>query len=192
MSLSCKVLDIAVAPSSGSERELLDRFRQGDSEAFSVLYRDYSPAVYRFALHMTGDHTKAAEITQDVFVWLIGHPEKFDSERGNLAAFLAGVARQCIRRQQRIELRWLPFNKAAGVEAMSTKDPGSAIDAEALRKAVALLPMRYREAVVLCDLTGHTYEEAARMLNCAVGTIHSRLHRAHQLLARKFHRRTRP
>jgi RNA polymerase sigma-70 factor (ECF subfamily) len=192
MNPASKVLDIAVALSSGSERELLDRFRQGDTDAFSALYRDYSPAVFRFALYMTGDHGKAAEITQDAFVWLIRHPDKFDSERGNLAAFLAGVARQCIRRQQRTELRWLPFDRATGMQAVSAIDPINAIDAEALLKAVALLPLRYREAVVLCDLEGHTFEQAAKVLNCAVGTIHSRVHRAHQLLARKFYRRADP
>jgi|SRR5215471_16298673 len=111
MSPACKVLDIGVAPFSGSERDVLNRFREGDSEAFSALNRDQSPAVYRFALHTTGDNLKAAEITQDVSVWLIRHPEKFDSERGNLASFLTGVARHCIRRQQRIELRWLPFQQ---------------------------------------------------------------------------------
>jgi RNA polymerase sigma-70 factor (ECF subfamily) len=185
-------MDVAVASSSGSERALLDRFRQGDSDAFTALYRDHSPAVFRFALHMTGDRGKAAEITQDVFVWLIRHPEKFDSQRGNLAAFLAGVARQCIRRQQRAERRWLPFNNAVLVEDSTTVDPNDSIDAETLRKAIALLPLRYREAIVLCDLEGHTYEQTAKLLNCAVGTIHSRLHRAHQLLTRKFHRRTIP
>lgn len=189
MSPASNAMDVAVAISSGSEGELLHRFRQGDTDAFTSLYRDHSPGVFRFALHMTVDRGKAAEITQDVFVWLIRHPDKFDSERGNLAAFLAGVARQCIRRQQRTERRWLPFKNAARVEASTTMDPNDSIDAETLRKAVSLLPLRYREAIVLCDLEGQTYEQTAKLLNCAVGTIHSRLHRAHQLLARKFHRR---
>jgi RNA polymerase sigma-70 factor (ECF subfamily) len=188
MSPASKVMDIMVARSSSSEHELLDRFLQGDRDAFAVLYRDHSPAVFRFALYMTGDHGKAAEITQDVFVWLIRHPAKFRPDRGNLAAFLAGVARQCIRRQQRTELRWLPFERAAGLHAASV-DPGETIDAEAMLKAVAFLPLRYREAVVLCDLEGLTFEQAAKVLNCAVGTIHSRVHRGHQVLARKFHRR---
>jgi RNA polymerase sigma-70 factor (ECF subfamily) len=55
-----------------------------------------------------------------------------------------------------------------------------------LRKAIAALPARYREAVVLCDLEGKTYEEAAAIQDCPVGTVRSRLHRARQLLARKF------
>jgi len=43
-----------------------------------------------------------------------------------------------------------------------------------------------REAVVLCDLQGRSYEEAAAPMECAVGTVRSRLHRARELLVRKF------
>ncbi len=51
----------------------MDRFRAGDREAFTALYRAHHPAIFRFAFHMTADPVKAAEITQDVFVWLIHH-----------------------------------------------------------------------------------------------------------------------
>ena len=54
------------------------------------------------------------------------------------------------------------------------------------RKAIALLPIRYREAIVLCDLESQSYDAAAATLGCAVGTIRSRLHRGRELLARKF------
>jgi hypothetical protein len=65
-------------------------------------------------------------------------------------------------------------------------DPAGAIDAESLRKAIALMPLRYREVVVLCDLESRSYEEAAALLDCAVGTIRSRLHRGRELLMRKL------
>jgi RNA polymerase sigma-70 factor (ECF subfamily) len=157
----------------------------GSQEAFTALYRTHSPAVFRFALHMTGDRMKAAEITQDVFVWLVHHPNEHDPARGPLGPFLAGVARQMIHRQQRNERRWLSFDSSAP-PAANTPDPTRAADLESLRRAIALLPLRYREAVVLCDLEGHSYDEAAQVAGCAVGTIRSRLHRGRELLERKF------
>jgi RNA polymerase sigma-70 factor (ECF subfamily) len=165
----------------------MERFRAGDREAFTSLYRAHHRAVFRFAFHMTADSVKAAEITQDVFVWLIHHAAEFDPERGALPAFLGGVARKFVQRRQRSERRWLPFDAGAVLrfEAPHT-DFAIAIDAESLRKAIALLPIRYREAIVLCDLESQTYEEAAAALGCAVGTIRSRLHRGRELLARKF------
>jgi RNA polymerase sigma-70 factor (ECF subfamily) len=55
-----------------------------------------------------------------------------------------------------------------------------------LLQAIAALPLRYREAVALCDLEGKSYEEASVILECPVGTVRSRLHRARGLLARKL------
>jgi RNA polymerase sigma-70 factor (ECF subfamily) len=58
--------------------------------------------------------------------------------------------------------------------------------AGAVRQAVLALPARYREAVVLCDFQEMSYAEAARALDCSVGTISSRLNRARALLARRL------
>jgi hypothetical protein len=57
---------------------------------------------------------------------------------------------------------------------------------EAVRRAVLSLPLRYREAVVLCDLQELSYADAAGALGCAVGTVRSRLHRGRALLASKL------
>jgi len=171
----------------GSDRHLIERFNEGDPEALTALYRTNYPAVFRFAFYMTGARLKAGEVTQDVFVWLIHHPGDFDPQRGSLAAFLVGVARKLLHSRQRSERRWLPIPRLgihdSGDAAL---DLARAIDTAALRKAIALLPVRYREAVVLCDLESKTYDEAAALLGCAVGTVRSRLHRARELLARKL------
>src|SRR5437667_3504728 len=157
-----------------SDRCLTERFRKGDRDAFTTLYRTHYPAVFRFAFYMTGDRNKAAEVTQDVFVWLIHHPAEFDPARGALAAFLGGVARKLLHRQQRSERRWLPFPRPEAHDSGGAAvDLARAIDTTTLWKAIALLPVRYREAVVLCDLESKTYDEAASLLGCAVGTVRS-------------------
>jgi len=169
-----------------SDRELVRRFRGGDRSAFLALYRAHSPAVFRFAFHMTADRIRAEEITQDVFVWLIHQPAAWDPARGELAPFLAGVARKMLHRLRRSEQRWLPLSESATGAAEFDEAYDRDRQAAGLRRAIALLPARYREAVVLCDLEGKSYEEAAAALECAVGTVRSRLHRARVLLARKF------
>ena len=161
------------------------RFRAGDRDAFTGIYRAHSPAVHRFALHMTGDPGKATEVTQDVFVWLIHHPEGFDPKRGELGAFLTGVARKLVQRRWHQEKRWVPYEEASARSVQPVTHHGNE-DAEQLRSAIAALPERYREVVVLCDLEEKSYEDAASQLECATGTIRSRLHRARTLLARKL------
>jgi RNA polymerase sigma-70 factor (ECF subfamily) len=178
--------------SQSDDRDLLARFRAGDRDAFTLVYRLQSPAVFRFALHMAGDRMKAAEITQDVFVWLIHHPDQFDPARGQLQAFLIGVTRKFLLRQQQNERRWTPLSEAAEdfrrrANSRETASGPNESQAIRLREAIAALPTRYREVVVLCDIEGESYEEAAMALECAIGTVRSRLHRARELLARKLH-----
>ena len=158
-----------------------------DREAFTAIYRTHHTRVFRFAIHMTGDRMKATEVTQDVFVWLIHHQGAFDPARGEMGAFLIGVARKFLQKLRRTELKLVPFTESPqryGERPQRADTSGS--KAELLRTAVARLPDRYREAVVLCDLEGMSYEAAAAALECAVGTVRSRLHRARGLLARKL------
>jgi len=189
-----KELEVAGVPAAinviepvhnGSERELVERFRDGDRDAFSALYKIHHAGVFRFALYMTGDRERAGEIAQEVFVWLIHHPAAFDPARGDLRSFLGGVARQMLRRRRREEQRWLPLDESAAGAA----PPAEIADAEEaadLWKAIASLPERYRETVILCDMEEMSNEQAAEILGCAVGTVWSRLHRAHELLQRKL------
>jgi len=189
-----KQLEGARAPATirvvGSVQEpldshLVDRFRNGDREAFSVIYRAYQRCVFRFALYLTGDRERAGEATQETFVWLIHHLSAFDPARGDLAAFLCGVARQMVRRRRREEQKWLPLSDAAAGAAPPPEIAENQETAE-LWSALASLPERYRETVILCDLEELSGEQAASILGCAVGTIWSRLHRAHELLQRKL------
>jgi len=99
-------------PDAENEYALLARFRAGDREAFTLIYRTHSPALFRFATHMTGDESKAGELTQDVFVWLIHHGDHFDPARGTLGAFLTGVARRMLLRRWQDERRWAPLEDA--------------------------------------------------------------------------------
>ncbi len=169
-----------------TDRDLMRRFKAGDRDAFTSIYRSHSPSIHRFALHMTADEAKAVEVTQDVFVWLIHHPEAFDPQRGDLGAFLTGVARKHLQRRWQQEKRWVPFDETAPVVSVQPDVHQEDDDTDQLRGAIAALPERYREVVVLCDLEEKSYEDAATQLECATGTIRSRLHRARGLLARKL------
>ena len=154
-----------------------------DRESFTALYRTYHPVVFRFALSMAGDRA-AAEVTQDVFVWLIHHPDSFDPARGELSSFLIGVARKFLLRRGQSDRRLVPLDERAHQAPEYPDDEPNGV--EALRAAIAGLPPRYREVVVLFDLEGLTYEEVAAAVGCATGTVRSRLHRARHFLARKL------
>jgi RNA polymerase sigma-70 factor, ECF subfamily len=164
-----------------SEDDLLHLMRKGDEQAFLVLYRRHQGAVFRFALHMSGSRQVAEEVTQEVFLGLLSAAGRYDAGRGSLQAYLIGVARNCVRSQQRHERSRASFDTSYVAEETSDR-----ADLLALRKALLALHPKYREVIVLCDLEELSYEEAARHLGCALGTVRSRLHRARAVLLRKM------
>lgn len=179
---------------------LLERLAAGDEEAFQALYRRHQGPLYRYALHMTGRVEAAEEVVQESFMVLIRGGGKFDPGRGELAAFLFGIARNHVHRFLDADGRYqgLP---AEGPEALAAQGPAAPfarenadptahlIQAETVaqvRRAVLSLPERYREVVTLCDLEEMEYERAASILHCPVGTVRSRLNRAREMLAEKL------
>ena len=181
------------------DENLVVALRSGKEEAFVALYGRRRGAIYRFSLHMTGSAALAEDITQEVFLTLIRDRCGYDPQRGTLAGYLFGIARKLV-------LRHLSRNRALGeAEAKDRKTLvhfGACADPmvdlmrqegiEELRRAVLALPKRYREVVVLCDLEEVDYLEAARLLNCPIGTVRSRLHRARALLLEKLRHRIEP
>lgn len=175
---------------------LLRRSAKGDEEAFTRLYRRHQGPLYRFALRMCGHPWAAEEIVQDVFMTLIREPKKFDPERGTVGAFLYGVARNRVLKHLERSPRDFSLEekleRESGMQARITERFTPAEWAEAVerreqvRVAVLELPIEFRETVVLCELEEMSYEEAANLLECPVGTIRSRLHRGRALLSAKL------
>src|SRR5437867_4586169 len=172
---------------------LLRRAAKGDEEAFTLLYRRNQAALYRFALRMTGSTWAAEEIVQDVLMTLMRDPKKYDAARGTLGGFLYGVTRnRVLKHIERSPQREVPLEEksengtGSGIVLLDATTP--AIQAEKRERveqvwaAVLDLPAEFREAVVLCELEERSYEEAAQMSGCPIGTIRSRLHRGRALL----------
>ncbi len=89
---------------------LLRRMARGDEDAFTEVYRQKHPAIYRFALHMTGNPAVAEDVTQEVFMALIRNPKRFDPARGTLGGFLFGVARNHLRKRWEQDRRLVAFD----------------------------------------------------------------------------------
>ena len=174
-----------------SDSGLLRRMRRGEEDAFGVLYGRYSRPVYRFVLHMTGKQESAEEITQETFLVLIRRPQDYNPERGSVAAWLLGIARMLVRRIEQPTRRLESIEDfgewPASCDVLNDLTRRETVDA--VRDAVLTLPPVYREAIVLCEFEELDYAHAAAVLDCPVGTVRSRLHRARNLLASKLQTR---
>ncbi len=165
-----------------TDHELLVLMLSGDEEAFTTLYRRRQGPVFRFALQMTGNVVIAEDVTQEVFMALLSKTAKYDVARGTLASFLYGIARNLVLR--RLE-KTLEIEDYAGPDDI-LDDLTRRETIEHVRLAVLSLPPVYREAVVLCDLQDTSYEDAATVLDCPIGTVRSRLNRGRSMLASKL------
>jgi RNA polymerase sigma-70 factor, ECF subfamily len=184
-------------PFTPSDVDLLKQMAGGDEQAFTVLYRRRQGGVYRFALQMSGSRGIAEDVTQEVFMVLIREAQRYDPERGSLAAYLYGVARNHVLRRLERDRLLVPLADATeddhdsgSTTLVAEGDPLGDLTRnemiDEVRQAVLVLPARYREVVVLCDLHEMSYVEAAAVIGCAVGTIRSRLHRGRALLVEKL------
>ena len=82
-----------------SDHQLFERLRAGQEQAFVALYHRRQPALYRFALQMSGSAPVAEDITQEVFLALLRDECGYDPDRGSLIAYLFGIARKLLLRQ---------------------------------------------------------------------------------------------
>jgi RNA polymerase sigma-70 factor (ECF subfamily) len=174
------------------DARLFEAARRGDTGAFSGLFNRYQGPIFRYAAHMCGQDA-ADDIVQDTFLAVLRGTGQYDADRGPAANYLFGIARHFVlKRLTTRELVAWGDDPHDQISVEASHEPSvldSLTRAEtvvAVRAAIRSLPPAYREAIVLCELQEMSYEAAAAIAECPVGTIRSRLHRAKALLSSKL------
>jgi RNA polymerase sigma-70 factor (ECF subfamily) len=170
---------------------VVEACRQGDREAFRVLYEAYSDKVYSMALYFFhGDAAMAADVTQHVFLKLITNIRQFRGESGFSTWFYRFVVNACVDRTRGGEARARHTDPAlleALPAASSVEDEFARREAaSSVQAAVSALAPKIRIAILLRYFDELSYAEMASVLNCSMGTVASRLSRGHEILARQL------
>ena len=186
-------------PTAPSDTELLRQLRAGTAAAFEALYLRHQGPLFRFAVLRSGSAETAADVVQEVFMGLLTGSLKFDPLRGLLQNFLFGVARNLVMKheQPRQRLAALPDlpddddDADAALEAAAAHAGPLARmlaneQAEAVRRALALLPPHYRDVVILYEMHDLSYLEIAEICQVDLGTVRSRLSRGRAALAKRL------
>jgi RNA polymerase sigma-70 factor (ECF subfamily) len=175
-----------------AEQQLIEASRHGDVESFNQLVRLYESRIYNLAYRLLGDADSAADAAQDAFFAAYRNMKSFRG--GSFRSWLFRIATNTCYDVLRARKRRPTTSLDAALDADSTDpevfirepaDPGEAPDDAALRRelsraiehALALLPDDQRIVVVLCDVQGMSYNEAAQIMNANLGTVKSRLSR---------------
>lgn len=169
------------------DAELMRRIAQGDKQAFAELYDRFSGPLYGAALRILRDPTEAQDVVHDAFVTLWEKAATFETTRGSAFSWVITLVRnraidRVRMRRRRAELLAesapsdLGYAETSG--APSGEDSASRGDeAQAVRAAVATLPIEQQRALELAFFGGLTQEEIARKLSEPLGTVKARIRR---------------
>jgi RNA polymerase sigma factor (sigma-70 family) len=172
-----------------SDGELLDRFRTDrDEAAFALLVRRHGPMVLGVCRRTLRNEADAEDAFQATFLVLARRAHTV-SPADRVGTWLYGVAYNTARKARTTNRRRLARERRAG-EARLPADRDDRSDLrEVLDVELNRLPERFRAAVLVCDLEGESLQEAARRLDCPLGTVASRLARARHMLRQGLARR---
>jgi RNA polymerase sigma-70 factor (ECF subfamily) len=188
---------------AGYEAQFIERLRAGEAAAFNRLVEERSGEVYALLYRLTEDTEEARDLTQETFLRAFQAIANFRGE-ADLRTWLYRIAIN----QARNRWRWWRRRKREQMVSLDASDRDDAqplglrlcdttqADPEqttlareresSLRKALRSLGTHYREAVILRDIEGLSYEEIAATLEISVGTVKSRIARGRLELRRKL------
>lgn len=170
-------------------------------EEFEILFLRSHKRIFNLAFRMLGNAGEAEDVTQDAFVRAWQNFHHYDRSRpfeGWIYRIVTNLVIDRRRRQKRVPMYSLdaPLSNesldapVAFEFADTSDDPATRLMAdqfdESLQSALAALPADYRTAVLLADVEERSYQEIADTMNCAIGTVRSRIHRARLMLRRSM------
>lgn len=183
-----------------SDWELIELFRKGNEEVFEEIVRRYQKKVYNTTYRMMGNHEDASDLAQEAFIRIYRNLRSFQGKSSFstwLFTITTNVCRDELRkRQRRLQAQSLsePVQFDDGEVEREIADDSMAPEVMSLHRemqdeiqaVIEQLPSEQKEAIILREFQGLSYEEIAEISGVAVGTIKSRISRARQSMKKEL------
>ena len=170
------------------DEELMLRVRNDEVERLADLFERYQVALFSFFVRLTGDPPASEDLVQDTFYRLLKYRRSYKpgtSFRTWLYQIARNVRNDRFHRQRdEVGIEAAPIATVLPVDTVEDQQQSAR-----LKQALMELPLEKRELLLLSRYQGLKYEEIAKLLQCEVGTVKVRVHRALQDLKERFHRR---
>ena len=168
-----------------TDQELITKAQAGDHLSFAALADRHYMTVYRFAFKWCRSREDAEDITQEVFIKLVGKIHLFD-RRSKFTTWLYRITSNCAMDYARKNSKWtnntLTDSLENGVIASSQPGPENNVIAKGILKVVGDLPDKLKEAMLLVYAEGMNHKEAAQIIGCAETTVSWRIFKAKRKL----------
>jgi len=184
---------------TASDGELIERCLRRENAAWEEIVTRFRRKVFHIAYKFTGKHDQAEDLTQEVFLKVFKSLDKFHRD-ADFSTWLSSVARNyCIdhyrasKREREVLVEDLVAFDLAPAKSGNPHRTLEDLDRRGfLRRGLSVLPDKLREAVVLRDLQGLSYQEMADRLGLPEGTVKSRINRGREELTRVLLRAQQP
>lgn len=165
------------------EKEI-DMRGQADNAEFRAQLLEHVPQLRAFARGLSGNRDRADDLVQDTVARALGAAHRYQPGT-NMRAWLFTILRNCHFSERR-KARYDGGSIDDLPERLQTTrgDQLLSLELKEVRTLLQEIPVQYREALILVSAAGMSYEEAAAVCKCAVGTIKSRINRARTELTR--------
>lgn len=170
---------------------VIEACREGDREAFRLLFETYKDKVFSIAVYsFGGDEAAASDVSQQIFLKLMTAIGQFRGDSAFTTWLYRLVVNACID-EQRKRRRFLPFGGSTPMSKLEDRRPqekryARLEVADSVQAAIKELTPKLRMPILLKYVEGLSYEEIATVMGCSKGTVASRLNRGHRSLARKL------
>jgi RNA polymerase sigma-70 factor (ECF subfamily) len=171
------------------DQEIMQAVRAGDVGKLELLFDRYSIPLFGYFMRITGERATSEDLVQEVFFRILKYRRSYRPE-ASFRAWLYQVGRNALTDHMARRGAEGPLPDSAG--ELSSPEKSADLRAEEneeaalLRRALAALPAEKREVLVMSRYLDLKYEEIASVLNCEVGTVKVRAHRALRELAQRF------
>ena len=165
-----------------ADEELMDHVRDGDPDAFSVIYDRHSTAAFSLAYRMVGKRNLAEDVVQEAFLSLWRSNARYDAARGSVRTWLLGIVHN--RAIDQLRRSTVHDSRRASDEGLEERfaapertDAEAARRSEAVevRRALGALPPDQLKVIELAYFGGFTHAEIAQMLDTPLGTVKGRM-----------------
>jgi RNA polymerase sigma-70 factor, ECF subfamily len=183
----------------GPDQELVRRVLTGEESLFGVLVRRYQARVVAHVARMVGSREDAVDLAQEIFLKVFQALDRYNPEF-KFSTWLFRIAGNAAidhlrkRRPRTVPLEIADPESRTGVSSIEHESPGLDPYGElrnvqrgvAISKAIADLPLEFRELITLRHFGGLSYEEIARLKNMPLGTVKNKLFRARVVLKERL------
>ena len=170
-------------------RDLIDRAKRGDREAFEALHDRYARSVYRYVRFRLGDPDDAEDVVQGVFLTVVQHLPRYEHRGRPFGAWLFRIARNAVIDQVRRRPEHVPIDRAIDLPSPAPSPDEAALfsaDVLAVHRALDALTAEQREVIALRFLAGLSASEAGAVMGKGEGTIRALQFRALGSLRREL------